>query len=48
MLLGALLIVWIVIQVLMIGLSSILQPAYFIFGLVEILLGRRLRGSMQE
>ncbi len=42
MLLGALLIIWIIIQVLLIGLVSLLQPAYFLFGVVEILLGRRL------
>jgi len=48
MLLGALLILWIVVQVLLIGLVSLLQPAYFLFGVVEILLGRCLRGSMQD
>ena len=48
MFLGALLIIWIVVQVLLIGLESLLQPAYFLFGVVEILLGRRLRAAMQE
>lgn len=48
MFLGALLIIWIVVQVLLIGLASILQPAYFLFGVVEILLGRRLRESMKD
>lgn len=40
---GALLVVWIIIQVLWIGMTSFLQPMYFVFGLVEILLGVRLR-----
>ena len=43
---GAVLVVWIIIQVLWIGLTSFLQPLYFIFGLVEILLGQRLRKEL--
>ena len=39
---GAVLVLWIIIQVLWIGLTSFLQPLYFVFGLVEILLGSRL------
>ena len=48
MFLGVLLIIWIVVQVMLLGLASILQPAYFLFGVVEILLGRRLRESMKD
>ena len=43
---GAVLVVWIIIQVLWIGLTSFLQPLYFVFGLVEILLGQRLRKEL--
>lgn len=40
---GGMLLIWIIAQVLMIGLVSFLQPLYFLFGVVEIALGIRLR-----
>jgi hypothetical protein len=43
---GVVLALWIIIQVLWIGLTSFLQPLYFIIGLVEILLGSRLRKEL--
>jgi len=42
----AVLVGWIITQVLWIGLISFLQPLIFIFGLVEILLGLRFRKKL--
>ena len=46
--LGAILMAWIVVQVILIGLVYFLQPLYFLFAVVEILLGRRLHAYMGE
>jgi hypothetical protein len=46
MALGAFLIIWIVAQVWWIGLSSWLQPSYFGFGVVELVLGWQLRKEL--
>lgn len=36
--LGILLVLWIIVQVIIIGFSSVLQPIYFVIGLIEIIL----------
>jgi hypothetical protein len=41
-LLGILLVLWIIVQVAIIGLSSALQPIYFTIGIIEIFLSLRL------
>lgn len=41
MILGSFLVLWIVVQVYLIGLIHFLQPLFFIIGIVEILLGYR-------
>jgi hypothetical protein len=38
-LLGSGLIIWILVQIYSVGLNHFLQPAYFIIGLIELLLG---------
>ena len=48
LILGLVLMMWIVVQVILIGLTFFLQPLYFLFGLVEAVLGWRLRGYLQE
>ena len=45
-LLGVVLVIWIIAQVILIGLAFWLQPLYFVFGLVEMRLGQRLRRAM--
>ncbi len=42
-LLGVLLCLWIVFQVLWIGLKSFLQPLYFVIGIIEMILGTALQ-----
>ncbi len=44
--LGAFLMMWIVAQVWWIGLTHWLQPLYFVFGIVELVLGWKLRRSL--
>lgn len=44
--LGVVLVSWIIAQVFWIGLNFWLQPLYFVFGLVEILLGLRFRKKL--
>jgi hypothetical protein len=44
--LGAFLMMWIVVQVWWVGLSSWLQPLYFGFGVLELVLGLLLRGAL--
>ena len=41
--LGIALLIWIIVQVLSIGLNSVLQPVYFGIGLIEIILSLRYR-----
>lgn len=47
MILGALLVLWIILQVAWIGLSSFLQPAFFFVGLAMALLGYLIRRAGQ-
>jgi hypothetical protein len=44
--LGAFLIIWILAQVWWIGLTFWLQPLYFGFGVMELVLGRQLRKEL--
>ena len=45
MALGGLLMLWIVAQVWWIGLSHWFQPVYFAFGVIELSLGRQVKGA---
>ena len=48
MALGAVMVLWIIIQVAIIGYTSFLQPLYFVVGLLELLGGRWLRGHLRK
>ncbi len=43
--LGMFLIVWMVVQVLCIGLAHWQQPVYFLFGVLELFLGRKMQAQ---
>lgn len=47
LLFGAILMIWIVVQVVMIGYQSFLQPLYFLTGLLQAVFGSRLNKEMR-
>lgn len=48
MLFGSVLIIWIIFQVFWIGYQGLLQPIYFLTGLMQLLLGLALTKSVQK
>lgn len=48
MLFGAALIFWIVVQVVLIGYQSLLQPVYFVLGILEFILGFKFRTKQSQ
>jgi hypothetical protein len=47
LLFGAVLMIWIVVQVVLIGYQSFLQPLYFLTGLLQAIFGSRLNKAMR-